>query len=134
MKWHDNYMHIKSTSFWTWWCKFPVYDPAKNSFKKPKSAELKINSLHGWWPSYLTHYHDWANVWHIIITEPTSDTLSWLSQRLTHYHLWTNVCHHSEPMCDTLSWLTQRLTHYHDCANIWHIIITLTGIKLMFVT
>jgi hypothetical protein len=23
----------------------------KNSFKKPKSAELKINSLHGWWPS-----------------------------------------------------------------------------------
>jgi hypothetical protein len=36
--------------------KFPVYDPAKNSFKKPKSAELKINSLHGWWPSGVYFY------------------------------------------------------------------------------
>jgi hypothetical protein len=24
-------MHIKSTNFWTWWCIFPVFDPAKKN-------------------------------------------------------------------------------------------------------
>jgi hypothetical protein len=32
---------------------YMMIDPAKNNFKMPKSAELKINSLHGWWPSKI---------------------------------------------------------------------------------